>query len=122
MPRNELSCGCSGPVVLYLFVGRRRIGAVCEICARHTPTLRSFLAAASFLYDWRHLTFAYDQAAAITPSFRAYLNCIIDQEGRGAMWRNEDRAAFAVRWAARPLPGESPARPTSTTYESVGGR
>ena len=83
MSLGELSCRCShSPSVLYIFVGHRRLGFLCEGCARHAPTLRSFLQAATWFYDWPFLTFAY---AVTSSGFRDYLEIVVKQESE--RWR-----------------------------------
>ena len=97
MPKGELSCRCgSSKMVLQIFVGKQRIGYICENCARHSPSLRSFLNAASWFYDWRHFTFAYSNAAVRDFGFRQYLDRVMYQEGDKARFRREDAVADRI--------------------------
>ena len=104
MPKGELSCNCGRKSVLHVYVNNRRLGYLCEHCARHTPSLRAFLVALSWLYEWRFLTFAYTNAGR--DGLRGYLDAVVKQEGERAMWRREDSLRARVAWAAgSPLGG-----------------
>lgn len=103
MPKGELSCRCGAKAVLHVYVNNRRLGYLCEECARHTPTLRAFLVAASWFYDWRFLTFAYTNAGK--EGLRAYLDAVVRQEGERASWRKEDAMQRRLAWAAGRPPG-----------------
>ena len=99
VPRGELSCRCPAKAVLHVYVGKNRLGFICEQCARHSPTLRAFLVAAGWFYEWRYLSFSYSHAAVTNPSFRVYLEKVIGQEGERAAFRREDALKARIAWA-----------------------
>ena len=109
MPRGELTCRCPGSKsVLHVYVGNRRLGYLCEECSRHSPTLRSFLQAVSWLYDWRHLTFSFAHAGVTNKGFHDYMDIVIRQEGERVACRREDKLARRVAWAAGSLSRDWP--------------
>lgn len=109
MPLGELSCKCSSSkTVVHVFVGKKRIAYLCEDCARHSPTLRSFLQALSWFYDWQQLTFAFVHAGVTSEGFRTYLDAVIRQEGERVRFLREDRLARRMAWAAGASSRETP--------------
>jgi hypothetical protein len=101
MPKGELSCGCSHVrMALYVHTPTRRLGYICQEHARHTPSLRSFLQAASWLYDWDSLRFVFPDAVLASPDLLALLGAVMEQERVRAVERREGALESRIVHAA----------------------
>lgn len=98
MSRVEVTCGCGhSRIAIRVFVGNQRVGSICVLCAQHAPTLRSFLNALGWFYEWRFLTFTYTQQIANDWNFRLYLDRVIDEQGKKSDFRRSDALAARNR-------------------------
>lgn len=98
----RLSCygGCSPGAKLALrasFQGKA-VGTLCEACVRDGYALRTFTAAAGWLYGWRSLTFTLHGAAAVEP-LRQAVQDILDDETSRADEARLARLERRIRWA-----------------------
>lgn len=111
MPKGQLACGqgngCLPGSKLALSVtstalGGRRVGWLCEGCARDDYSLRAFLVSAGWLYGWRNLRFHY-WGAGKQGALRLALMEVIDDESSRADEARHARARRQIDWAVRGL-------------------
>lgn len=107
MPKGQLTCGqgngCLPGSKLVLSVtstalGGRRVGWICECCARDDYSLRAFLIAAGWLYGWRNLRFNYWGAGKVGPLHLALMGAIDEESSRADEARHE-RLRRRIDWA-----------------------
>jgi hypothetical protein len=98
MPKGDLTCNCGNKSALHAFVQGKRVGYLCEACARDDYALRSFLVAAGWLYGWRSLRFTYVNAANSGELRRAIMSAVDEEESRAYECR-ELRKSRQLAWA-----------------------
>lgn len=113
MPKGALSCtlgnGCSSGAkavleVVYTPEGGRRIGILCEACARHDYSLHAFLVAAGWLHGWRNLRFNF-LGAGKSGRLHEVLQDAIDGESSRADEARLARLERRQEWATKGLTG-----------------
>jgi hypothetical protein len=99
MPKGDLTCNCGKKSAVHAFVQGKRVGYICEPCARDDYALRSFLVAAGWLYGWRMLRFTYVNAAATSGELRLAIMSAVDEEESRAYECQELRKSRQLAWA-----------------------
>lgn len=113
MPKGELACSGNGACLpgskrcLSIVVDNRRVGFLCEDCARDDYSLRAFLVAAGWLYGWRRLRFNYWNAGKET-RLRMSIMGVIAEESAAFNEACSARVRRRIDWAVSGAPGTRP--------------